>query len=289
MTAMPLDIDAYRRRIGFDDEATPTLATLERLLRLHASAIPFENIDVLAGRVPSLDIDSLERKMVHRARGGYCFEQNMLFRAVLRVFGFDVTGLEARVRAGAAADVVTGRTHMVLRVGIDGHDWLADVGFGGLAPTTPVRLDPGPGARDRVASYRVSTVDADLMLQVRTGDAWNDCYRITASRPEDRDYEVGNWFMATHPASMLGRNVLIGIAAPAGRLTLFNRTLTLRTPDGIDESTLHTRADFARVLAEDFRLVLDDSEVDAVMRAVERQDLDPTAAPAAGRPARGFG
>ena len=74
---------------------------------------------------------------------------------------------------------------------------------------------------------------------------------------------------------MLGRNLLAGIATPAGRLTLFNRKLTLRTPSGTEETTLRSRAEFARVLADDFRLALGDPDLDAVMRAVGRHDAEP--------------
>jgi len=275
MTETSLDLDAYRRRIGFDTEPTPTLSTLARLIERHAAAIAFENVEVLAGRVPALDREALERKMVQQARGGYCYEQNTLFQAVLREIGFDVAPLEARVRAGVPPDVVTGRTHMALRVRIDGVDWLADVGFGGLAPTTPVRLDDETLTADRVGAYRVVAADGERLLQLVHQDQWTDCYRIVASRPEHRDHELGNWFVATHPGSMLGHSLLAGIATPAGRLTLFNRKLTLRTPHGSEETTLRTRADFARVLAGDFRLALDDADLDAVVRAVASHDAEP--------------
>jgi N-hydroxyarylamine O-acetyltransferase len=274
MTATPLDLDAYRRRIGFDDALAPTLATLARLIERHAATIAFENVEVLAGRVPDLGLEALERKMVRSPRGGYCYEQNTLFHAVLRTIGFDVAALEARVRHGVPADVVTGRTHMALQVRIDGVDYLADVGFGGLAPTTPVRLDDPTPTADRVGAYRIVATDDDRLLQLVHGGESTDCYRIVASRPEHRDHELGNWFVATNPGSMLGRNLLAGIATPAGRLTLFNRKLTLRTRSGTEETMLHSRADFARVLADDFRLALADADLDALMRAVGRHDTE---------------
>jgi N-hydroxyarylamine O-acetyltransferase len=278
MTDAPIDLDAYRRRIGFDGAATPTLATLARLIERHAATIAFENVEVLAGRVPDLGLDALERKMVRSSRGGYCYEQNTLFQAVLRTIGFDVAALEARVRTGVPSDVVTGRTHMALRVRIDGIDYLADVGFGGLAPTTPVRLGVEASTADRVGAYRLVAAGDDRLLQLVDGDQATDCYRIVASRPEPRDHELGNWFVATHPGSMLGRNLLAGIATPAGRLTLFNRKLTLRSRNGTEETTLRSRADFARVLADDFRLALGDADLDAVMRAVGQHDAEPVQA-----------
>jgi len=95
--------------------------------------------------------------------------------------------------------------------------------------------------------------------------------------------------VATHPQAMLRNNLLMGIATPAGRLTLLNRTLTQRTADRIHQSTLRTRADFGRVLADDFRLGVDPSELDAVMAIVERHDGEATSAPALTTPRAAVG
>src|SRR5215472_1033665 len=95
-----LDLDSYFRRIGFDGEAKPEFATLAAIHALHAAAIPFEGIDPLIGRPVRLDLASLQAKLVASRRGGYCFEHNVLFKAVLEAIGFDVTGLAGRVAWG---------------------------------------------------------------------------------------------------------------------------------------------------------------------------------------------
>jgi arylamine N-acetyltransferase len=117
---------------------------LAGLIRHHVQAIPFENLDILLGRPILIDLDSVQAKLVAERRGGYCFEQNTLFAAVLRELGFAVTTLAGRVRLGAPEAVPTPRTHMVLRVEFpdDGGPWLADVGFG-FSPTGPLRLVAG--------------------------------------------------------------------------------------------------------------------------------------------------
>ena len=273
--AADLDLRAYLRRIGDDGALAPDLSTLARLIARHAEAIAFENIDVLAGRVPALDLAALQRKLVRGGRGGYCFEQNHLFMACLRRIGFEVRGLEARVRAGVAADVTTARTHMALRVTLDGVDHLADVGFGALAPTAPLVLDSRAEQPARSAVYRL--VDAgggERLLQARGSDGWSDCYQLGPGEPRPIDYEMGNWFVATHPTAMLRRNLLVGRATPFGRLMLFNRELTRRVPEAAagERSTLASRAEFADVLRDGFGLALDTPELDAVMAAVQRAD-----------------
>ncbi len=273
MTDTPIDFDAYRRRIGFDGELAPTFDTLARLVERHAATIPFENIEVLAGRVPRLDPASIEQKIVRQRRGGYCFEQNGFFLAVLRQVGFVVSGLEARVRAGVPADVVTPRTHMALRVTLAGEDYLVDVGFGGLGPTPPLKLRACTDQHDAFGSYRFVEAQSDLLLQCETHEGWMDCYRIGPTEPHPIDYEMANWFVATHAKAMLRQNLLAARSTPSGRLTLFNHKLSLRngTKAPTEERILANRAEFDEVFRDALGLQIDAADLDAVMAVLERQ------------------
>jgi N-hydroxyarylamine O-acetyltransferase len=135
-----VDLVAYLARIDYAERLDPTVATLRNLHFAHATQIPFENLDILLGHPISLDLAALASKLVTARRGGYCFEQNTLFAAVLESLGFVVTRLAARVRFGSTA--IRPRSHMLLSVAIDGVEWLADVGFGGEGLT---RSDKGRG------------------------------------------------------------------------------------------------------------------------------------------------
>src|SRR5580700_7796254 len=126
-----MDLMAYARRIGFNGDLRPTAECLRELHLAHALHVPFENIEVLMRRPVRLDLDSLWKKIVEDRRGGYCFELNTLFTAVLEQVGFHVRRLGARVRLGAVG--VRPRTHMLSAVEADGRQWLCDVGFGGEA------------------------------------------------------------------------------------------------------------------------------------------------------------
>ncbi|MBV8616643.1 MAG: arylamine N-acetyltransferase, partial [Acetobacteraceae bacterium] len=140
MSSAAFDKDAWLRRIGYHGPRAPTLATLRGVLAAHATAIPYETIDPLLGHPPGLDIATLQQKMIAGGRGGYCFEQNTLFRAGLRTLGFAVTSLQARVVRNLAIDAERPALHMVLRVDLPEGAFLADVGFGNLAPTAPLAL-----------------------------------------------------------------------------------------------------------------------------------------------------
>ena len=113
-SAAKLDLDAYLRRIGFSGPAEPSEAALVALHRAHLAAIPFENLDIMLGRGVQVDLDSIQAKLVHARRGGYCFEHGQLFGAVLERLGFGVDRLLARVGPDGAP--VPPRTHLTLRV-----------------------------------------------------------------------------------------------------------------------------------------------------------------------------
>ena len=267
-----LDLDAYVRRIGFPGAPAPMRECLDTLIRCHAAAIPFENIEVLARRVPKLDVASLQDKMVRQRRGGYCFEQNTLFRAVLRRIGFEAHAMEARIRSGVPADVITARTHLATRVVLDGVDHLVDVGCSTVAPLAPLTLTDRADQAASTGLYRLVDVDDELLLQTRTVDGWVDCYQLMPSAPHAIDCEMGNWFVATHPKSMLAHNLLMGRAIEGGRLRLFNHRLSTFRPQSAApvEQTLQTRAEFADALADGFGLDVAPADLDAVMATLDR-------------------
>src|SRR5262245_28990314 len=175
MTAAPadqLDLDAYLARIEYASERAPTLPVLKAVHLAHATHIPFENLDIQLGRPILLDLESLQAKLVRGRRGGYCFEQNTLFAPALDQLGFRVTRLAARVRIGATR--MAARTHMTLKVDVDGGSWLADVGFGGAGLLEPVPLLPDQVERQFAWSYRLQEKDGLWVLQSLARESWHD-------------------------------------------------------------------------------------------------------------------
>jgi N-hydroxyarylamine O-acetyltransferase len=223
-----LDLAAYARRIGVRLPTAPTLRALESLHEAHVQAVPFENLDILLGRPIRLDLASLQAKLVAARRGGYCFEQNTLFAAVLEALGFPVTRLGARV--GSRPDAITRRTHMALLVEVPEGAFLADVGFGGEGPVWPVPLDPAAPAK---GEHRVAAGAEGLALH----DRERSLYTFTLERQYDVDFEVANHFTATHPDSHFTRKLTAQRAWPGGRAILRDRELVVRR-DGRDETTI---------------------------------------------------
>jgi len=227
----PFDRDAYLNRIGFRGTATPELDTLRRLHVAHLGRIPFENIDVRLGRPISLDLGALQLKLVAAHRGGYCFEQNTLLAAGLRAIGFTVETLEARVRPPGSASP-TPRTHMLLRVVVDGRAWLADVGFGGDGPLLPVPLD-GAASEQPDGTYRVDPEpDGTRVLRLLRDGSSRDLYVFGLAPALPVDFEVANHFTSTHPRSPFVRTLTVQRSTPGERWILRGRTLTVRSAGG---------------------------------------------------------
>lgn len=213
-----IDLAAYLRRVEYEGALEPTEDVLRALHLAHATHIPFENLDILLGRPIRLDLPSLQAKLVHGGRGGYCFEQNTLLGAVLEEIGFAVTRLAARVRYGTSA--VLPRTHMLLLVRCEGRTWLADVGFGAEGLLHPVPFGNGEVSAQFAWSYQVVREDGLWVLQSMRDEGWADLYAFTLEPQHDVDYEMANHFTSTHPASRFRRAVTAQLAAPGVRQIL---------------------------------------------------------------------
>lgn len=256
--APALDLGGYRARIAFAGPATPTLETLAALHERHAGAIPFENLDVRLGRPILLDLASVQRKLVAARRGGYCFEQNALFAAVLGALGYVVETLEARVLP-ASPGVATPRTHMLLRVLLGGRAWLADVGFGGDGPLRPVPLD-GEAVEQPGGAYRVETSDGRSVLRLFRKGAWSGLYAFGPEPALPIDYAVANHYTSTHPSSSFVRTPTVQLSRPDARHTLRGRTYAIRRGDAEEVRELGLD-EIVRLLPERFGLHLPEEDV----------------------------
>ncbi|MBA2078654.1 arylamine N-acetyltransferase [Rhodanobacter sp. PCA2] len=263
-----IDLAAYLRRIGYRDAPTADVPTLRALAAAHAAAIPFENLDPLRGVPVQLELDALQRKLLHEGRGGYCFEQNLLFAAALRAIGFTVHGLIARVLWNQPEDTITPQTHMLLRVEVNGETWLTDIGFGSMNLAGAVRLEPGVAQPTGLESFRLQEHGGEWRMQACVRGDWLTLYRFDTGPREFIDYVVANHYVSTFPTSNFVRHLIVARTASDRRLTLRDREFTVRRPDAEPERrTLRDGEEMCRVLEREFLLRLPD-------RAALRQRLD---------------
>jgi len=256
-----VNLKAYFERIGFAGSTAPTLATLDLLQALHPAAIPFENLNPLLGEPVPLDQPSLERKLLLERRGGYCFEHNLLFMRMLADLDFTVRPLLARV-LWSNPDAASGPpTHLLLLVEINGQNHIADVGFGGLTLTTPLRLKADVEQDTPHETFRLIGGDPAWTLEVRIGEDWRPVHMFTLDPVSEADIAPINHRVATDPASPFTRELRVALAPSGKRLKLHNTDFTIQPVDGAAQSRSLTSIEELRaVLTGDFGLQLPSHE-----------------------------
>ena len=256
-----INLDAYFARIDYDGPRTPTLATLRALHALHPQAIAFENLTPLLGQSVSLELADIEAKLVHAGRGGYCFEHNRLFQAALEALGFQIVPLAARVLWGPSPAAMPPRTHMLLLVEAEGERWIADVGFGGVTLSMPLRFEAGTTQDTPHEAFQLSALeDGGWLLRVRLGEVWRDVYRFDLARQFDVDYAVSNFYVNKHPKSPFVGNLLAARLAAGERHTLLNGKLGRYASGSISQRELTSVAELRQVLQQTFHIRLPDAD-----------------------------
>jgi N-hydroxyarylamine O-acetyltransferase len=247
-----MDLKTYAARVDYRGDFAPTLDTLRQLHYAHATHVPFENLDVLLGEPIRLDVESLWRKMVERRRGGYCFEQNSLFAAVLEEAGFRVRRLAARVRLGAPG--VRPRTHMLFLAEVGREQWLCDVGFGADCLLHPIPFRPGEISTQFSWKYRVVQEGSVYALQAWRPQGWIDLYAFGLEPTYPLDYEVASFYTSTSPTSMFRKMLRVQLPGPEVSRLLINQTLSERTATGVTETTVPDGDGLLEVLDRQFGL-----------------------------------
>lgn len=259
---MAVDLNAYFDRIGYDGATGPTLDVLQALVTAHTRTIPFENLDPFMGvPVDDLSVEALTDKLVHRRRGGYCYEQNGLMGYVLAELGFQVRRFGGRVVwMNPPGAPVPAQTHTLLAVTFPDSDgpYLVDVGFGGQTPTSPLRLAIGGVQQTTHEPYRLDDRGEGLVLQAQVRDQWQPLYEFTTLTRPQIDLTVGSWYVSTHPSSHFVTGLMVAAVTDDARLNLAGRVLTVHRADGSEKILLDDAATVVSTLRERFGIDVPD-------------------------------
>ena len=223
-----IDLDRYFDRVGYAGARAPTLETLRGIAAAQAMSVPFENLNVLSGHGVPLDVPSLEDKIVNQKRGGYCFEQNGLALAALKQLGFKAVGLIARVRWMLPDEHPTGSTHMVIRVDLPEGTFFFDAGFGGMRVPSPIKFVTDEAQKTLLEDFRLLADGEGYMLQGDLGTHWTNIYRFTLDPQTQADYEVSNWYTATHPDSLFVNHLVVEMPGDGVRRMIVDNSFTER-------------------------------------------------------------
>lgn len=248
-------MDAYLRRIGASRPRRADADALRELQLRHLQTVPFENLSVHLGEDIVLEEKALLAKIVEAGRGGFCYELNGAFAALLRDLGLGVSLLQGRVFGdGGRLGVPYDHLALLVETADSTGPWLADVGFGDHCHH-PLAFDERGDQEDPAGTFRIVEVPQSGDLDVhRDGKPQ---FRLEPRPRVLDDFRAGAWWHRTSPDSHFPRSVVCSRLTPEGRITLSGRKLVTTVRGERHEQPL---ADDAAVLAayrEHFGLVLD--------------------------------
>jgi N-hydroxyarylamine O-acetyltransferase len=251
------NLDAYLKRINYAGSIAPTLETLEMVHRLHVAAIPFENLNPLMELPVRLQLSDLEQKLLIERRGGYCLEQNLLFKAELESMDFKVTPLAAGVLWGHDEGYEPETpTHMALAVDVGGVPYLADVGFGGSVMAGPLRLRADVEQTSGGETYRLTGGHPKWRLETKIGDDWKPMYEFTLAEQTLEHY------IAVNDITMARFRDDLVVARVDGtkRYALRNARLRIHENGATETRTLGNLLEIRDVLTTVFGIQLPDTD-----------------------------
>lgn len=251
-----MHVEAYLKRINYTGSLEPTPETLRNLQVAHLLTVPFENLSIHSGEPIVLEDNALFSKIVDRRRGGFCYEANGLFAALLRSLGFDVAMLAAGV-AKHEGGFGPQFDHMTLMVTLSDR-WLADVGFGDSF-LEPLLLDSREEQVQGTRSFRIIDDDDHLILMRRNpGGDGEPQYRFTLQPYSFADYEEMCHFHQTSPDSHFTKGRICSRATADGRISLSEmRLITTTGPQLLrDQRTVADQEEYNRILRDQFGIVM---------------------------------
>jgi N-hydroxyarylamine O-acetyltransferase len=263
------DLDAYFERIGYKGARALTIDTVAGIHLRHAQTIPFENLNPFFRWPVRLDLQSLAQKLVRDRRGGYCFEHNLLLSQVLTRLGFRVRNLAARVLWNVPDGTVTARSHMLLLIDLNGRRHVADVGFGGMTLTAPLRLEVDVEQTTPHEPFRLTASGDGFVMQASVAGSWKSLYRFDLQEQLLADYEVTNWYLSNHPSSHFVTGLIAARPDTDRRHSLRGAELAVHHTHGETERRVLTDVEQLRATLQDtFRITVPDGA--DVRAALER-------------------
>jgi N-hydroxyarylamine O-acetyltransferase len=249
-----IDVPAYLERIGYSGPTSPTSDVLRGLHRAHLVSVPFENLDIARGRKILCNPDAFIKKIVNKRRGGFCYELNGAFAALLAALGFQVSLLSARVPREDGTNTPE-FDHLALRVDF-AEPWLADVGFGDSF-LDPLRLQAGLKQAQDGHHFRIAEREGSLGVErMEQEGSWKVQYSFTLRPRHLAEFAPMCDYHQTSPESPFTRKRLCTKPTPEGRVTLSDRKLIVTNRKEKTETLLDSEEEWRTALRTYFGVVL---------------------------------
>lgn len=253
-----VDVAAYLRRIAVDEQVgAPSLALLTQLQAAHMVAVPFENLHVAHRRGVRTDLGWSFEKIVTNGRGGWCFELNGGFGALLGALGFDVTYVACRVWDGDDGEYGPDLDHLALVVRLDDSRFLVDVGFGDNC-LHPILLEPGEAAGVPRRTRIEIDGDAFTLHELMPAGEWQPQLTGTLTPRTLDELTPRSEFLQHDPGSVFWQKPFAtrALDATGSRVTLRGGVLRERVGAGeFVDRAVDDPAEWAELLREHFGLI----------------------------------
>lgn len=258
-----ITIENYLEQLGFASPPEPTLGNFALLQQRHTAVFPFQTLTTLMKQPVSLDWADLEQKILVSRQGGYCYELNLLFSYLLSVLGYEATIVSGFVVHDTKIREHSARTHILVKVVLDGEAYIADVGHGGFTPTAPLRIGTTDIQITPHGNCSIWQREGFYFLRMQIQDRWRILYGFDLQPQYQADLEVGNWYVSTHPKSFFRSTLMVARTDKGGqRHALLNNRYTLHTAGRPSvRQELHNADEIIEVIQNTFGLRIADRQM----------------------------
>jgi N-hydroxyarylamine O-acetyltransferase len=254
MHAENFSLQDYLARINYHGDTKADLGTLSALMRHQLFAVPFENLDVQAGKIVSLVLEDIADKILRRQRGGYCYEVNGIFSMALAALGIPYQFVAARPMFYPARRP---RTHMAVVATVEGRQWLCDLGFGSYGIRAPMPMDSfDVEVQQDHDTFMLSKSEiGEIVLKAKVDGEWVNQYGFDLSRQEWVDFAPANYMNSTHPEAIFVKQYVVVLHNEQGR-KIFSGDTFKNVQHGHTEKRQISPLERSALLAEQFGLTV---------------------------------
>ena len=246
-----MNVSDYLVRIGLGAPSLrPDLETLRLLQRSHLLSVPFENLDIHWNRAITLDRELFYAKIVTSRRGGFCYELNGLFEALLQEIGFKTRLVSARVFNGK--DHGPEFDHAAIIVTLGSEEYLVDVGFGAFT-THPLLFVPDREQTDATGDFLIrKREDGYFEVLKREAGVWRSEYMFRDVAHDLPDFAEMCDFQQYAPDSHFRKGKLCSIMTETGRKTLTDKSFIITEKGKKNERLVNSETEFYSLLSTEF-------------------------------------
>jgi N-hydroxyarylamine O-acetyltransferase len=249
--AQNFNLSDYFKRIKLAKTPTSTIAFVSEMMQQHLFTIPFENLDVQAGKIVSLVPEEIVEKLVYQNRGGYCYETNGLLTMALQELGISCTFTAAR---SMTYPTKRPRTHLVVIAKIEGQTYLLDAGFGSHGIRLPMDLSTtNQEIVQDGQTYKLEKKGSDFNLYALVQGNWLPQYSFKKQAYEYIEFAPANFMNSKHPDSIFVKAPLVILFNPEGKKVLSGNTIKYYINGQMNEKVFE-KSEYSVILKEEFGL-----------------------------------